>query len=849
MRFESPEWLYLFIVWAVILTYFGWWKQLSKLRLLLLGLVTLVLASPHWRKQGDEMELLVLVDRSDSAKELLSARLKEWESFLQKGKKANDELRFFDFASEVSPQGVIWGGSSATYSGPTQSSRIASAVRFALNQKNPNLRTKILLFTDGYSTEPVSDLGATLRENDVSLYTRYTTPAEDLDFRITDVNLPTRVQPKQVYIGTAQVTGPKNSKAKIHLLRNRQVVSSGEVTLENGKAQWRFSDVATFGGAVEYTVKVEAPGDPLLENNVATSWVEVEGGKAILLLSAFESDPVEETLKEYGFEVRKRDDGSQLKTGDLSQVRAVIFNNYPAHQVSQDFLKALPYYVQNQGGGLMMLGGEKSFGAGGYFRSPVDELLPVSMELKEDVKRLATAIVYVLDRSGSMSASVGGKTKMDLANDGTARSIELLGEHDFASILAVDSKAHVASPMVAVSSNKGRLLEMSRRVKSMGGGIFVYEGLEAAYKELKKVKVGQRHVILFSDAADSEEPGEYKQLLKRFETEKITVSVIGLGTEKDADANLLKEIATLGGGRIFFCNNAEDLPAVFAQETVSVARSAFLKEITPQVILPGISTILQRNLALPESVEGYNLSYLREGATMGSQSKDSYQAPLMAFWQKGVGRSIAISYPLAGKYSDQIRLSKEYGSWVSSLAQWVQGDGLPPGLTLRTELEGEELWVDLYFDETWTEALLKHLPQVTLVSEKNDAIREVPWERIAANSFRLKYRLEAGDPVRGAIQIGDKAVAFGPVTYHLNPEWNFHPQAREDLLRVAQSSGGGELLNFDEIWQRDRQQNWVNLVPWVLPLWLLLMLLEAYFSKIGKARSTSFWLSPLKWTK
>ena len=39
-----------------------------------------------------------------------------------------------------------------------------------------------------------------------------------------------------------------------------------------------------------------------------------------------------------------------------------------------------------------------------------------------------------------------------------------------------------------------------------------------------------------SDAADSEEPGDYKNLLDKFSNAGITVSVIGLGSDRDADA-------------------------------------------------------------------------------------------------------------------------------------------------------------------------------------------------------------------------------------------------------------------------------------------------------------------------
>lgn len=76
-----------------------------------------------------------------------------------------------------------------------------------------------------------------------------------------------------------------------------------------------------------------------------------------------------------------------------------------------------------------MIGGKYSFASGGYFGSPVEPLLPVSMELKQEHRKLAVALAIVMDRSGSMGMSVSGTSlqKMDLANEGAARAIELLG--------------------------------------------------------------------------------------------------------------------------------------------------------------------------------------------------------------------------------------------------------------------------------------------------------------------------------------------------------------------------------------------------------------------------------------
>ena len=106
--------------------------------------------------------------------------------------------------------------------------------------------------------------------------------------------------------------------------------------------------------------------------------------------------------------------------------------------------------------------------------------MPVTMEQRQEIRKSQVAVVVVLDRSGSMSMTIhDGRTKMDLANLGTAEVFKLLAPTDFFSAIAVDSTPHIVIPLSPVSTqpNAERAI---RGIRSMGGGIYVYTGLEAA---------------------------------------------------------------------------------------------------------------------------------------------------------------------------------------------------------------------------------------------------------------------------------------------------------------------------------------------------------------------------------
>src|SRR4030095_11564253 len=177
---------------------------------------------------------------------------------------------------------------------------------------------------------------------------------------------------------------------------------------------------------------------------------------------------------------------------------------------------------------------------------------------------------------------------------------------------------------LSLLTDKAALRNRILRINSEGGGIFVYEALEASYSMLQKAKSGTRHIILFSDAADAEEPKQYERLLAQCRAESITVSVIGLGKETDKDGQLLKDIAAKGLGRCFFTDQPEELPRLFAQDTFVVARSAFLDEPPPVQATAGLATITSKQYQPPQ-LGGYNLCYLRPQANLAAVSLDEYK--------------------------------------------------------------------------------------------------------------------------------------------------------------------------------------------------------------------------------
>ncbi|MGH8046683.1 MAG: VWA domain-containing protein, partial [Chthoniobacterales bacterium] len=579
---------------------------------------------------------------------------------------------------------VVRDEGTANFSGDLQQTRTRLALQYSLSLMAPDRAARVLALTDGFSTEPLDGVAERLAQQKTSLDYRLVRSPDVSDYEITALRMPSRAQPGEPFLVEVEVAGNPDGTVQLQVTRDGKPISKLPVEVRGGHGRTRFTDRVVTGGAHNYGARL-AVKDARSGNDAASQWIEVLGGPRILLVTGYTGDPVAAALRAQGFEVEVITGTTALDIGRLSGAKAVILNNVPAYRLPPDFLAAIDLFVRVQGGGLLMAGGKFSFGSGGYFGSAIADLLPVSMELRAEQRKLAVAMAIVMDRSGSMGAGVApGVIKMDLANEGAARAIGLLGISDAVSVLAVDSEPHAVVPLTELGANRDKITDTVRRITSGGGGIYVYQGLKAGWEELKKATAGQRHLILFADAADSEEPGDYKKLLEEMTAAGATVSVIGLGTESDSDADFLKNVAARGGGRIFFNADANTLPALFEQETVAVARSAFIDKPVGLQSTSGWLEIAAKLPDWPAEVDGYNLSYLKPDATAGALAKDEYAAPLVAFWQRGAGRTAAVSFPLGGDFSERIRKWSGYGDFLQTLVRWSGGEALPPGIGLRT---------------------------------------------------------------------------------------------------------------------------------------------------------------------
>ncbi|MBI1370562.1 MAG: VWA domain-containing protein [Planctomycetes bacterium] len=629
------------------------------------------------------------------------------------------------------------------------------------------------------------------------------------------------------------------------LRRGDRSIAAGRRTVPAGLTRLTFRDAVDEPSTAVYSLHVQGDGlDPVPENNTARLLVGVEGPKPMILVTEKTESGLARLLRAGGLDVQAiKPDEAKWELEDLSSYSSVMIEDVPAGRIGLAGMNNLAAWVKDTGAGLMLSGGQTSYGPGGYFKSPLDPIMPVSMELRREHRKLSIAIVIAMDRSGSMAMTVpGGRTKMDLADLAAVQVVDMLTPMDELGVLAVDSESHEISPLAPLSDPqavRNRIL----RIESMGGGIYIYEALSHAADLLQKAQAGTKHIILFADAADSEEPGKYEELLAYARKAGMTCSVIGLGTPHDSDADLLRDIARRGDGRIFFTENPEELPRLFAQDTFVVARSSFIEDPTPIKLTPGLTTLTGVIYSdAPPNIGGYNLTYLRDGANLSVVTTDEYAAPVVASWNAGDGRVLCYTGQIDGKFTGPITKWLKLGDTLTGLARWTAGEsrGLGDNMLLTQQVHEGIATVSLHLDPQRTTNALAHLPEVTILrgtaGEKPRADRtNMTWT--SPDTLSVDFDLRGRETAIATVNLADHPpIAMPPVTLPYSPE--FKPAGTDRgaaaLRRLAAATGGVERVDLGGIWDDlPRLPRLVDLSPYIFSAALGIFLLEILERRTG----------------
>ncbi|HEY3451334.1 MAG TPA: VWA domain-containing protein [Myxococcales bacterium] len=810
MTFEAPQALLLAIPLALLVFKLGRIPApASYLRWALVPIVTLALARPVFDRGGDQIDLVLVVDRSRSMPQGSDAAAEEILGYAESRRAAGQRVGIVTFGREARVERAP--SSDARFSGfqrpvDGEASDLASALH-AAEQLMPESRSaRVLVLSDGRATggDPMAAARRLALRGvpiDFRLLARQEAKA---DVAVLDLEAPTSLTSGEAFHLTATVRAASPGTAAYTLVRNGSPIGRGKLELAGGEQRVTFRDRLEKPGLVDYRLEVEGAGDTVPENDTGRAVVRVGGPQRVLLMRA-DGKPgaLAQTLRADGLQVQVVAP-TFASLDALEGVSAVVLENVPAQALGEPAMRVLDLFVRERGGGLVVTGGPQSFGQGGYFRSALEDLLPVSMELRKEQRRTPVALVVAMDRSGSMSMTTPeGRQKIAVAAEGVVGALTLLAEGDEAAVWVVDERAHEIVPLTPIE--KGLDLGKVATIQSEGGGIYIYEALEAAGLQAMQSDKPVKHVLLFADADDSEEPRDYVKLIGDLRAKGVTVSVIGLGTPADHDAALLVDVAQRGGGRMYFAETAYALPRLFAQETIEIARAAYVSDPTPLTVSGDLAMLgpVQAVLSQAPTVGGYNVTYLRPGAGVAYRTGDDNKAPALSLWQRGLGRVAAFAAEVDGPKAAPLVSWPAYRALFGKVVRWSLAPPESQEALVRVRRDGHDLAVTVEVapgqELAAGGASVTLLPGDGIGKLREEALRPEGDGRLAAH-----FTLDASGSYHPVVKLGGKVFKGPPATLPYAPEYEPQPPARgrELLAAMARLTGGLERLSVDGVFDR-----------------------------------------------
>lgn len=845
MRFQfTHPWLLLALPMAVAWVVWLWlksdvqsraWRRWVSLglRLLVTLAVCLALAGLQWLRPQEGLNVFYLLDRSDSIPAVQQEQARELVNQLSQRRKAADKGGVVVFGSEASietmPHAAVDLKKVQAVIG-SERSDLAAAVQLGTAAFPETGQKRLVLMSDG--NENLGDaFNAVLsaRTLGVSVDVVPLGVARGGDVSVQKVAVPAKLKKGQTFDAKIFLQSDEARQATVRLYRNDQSMGETTVRLQAGKNLFTFPQTLDEPGFYNYDVRVEAEGDQLPQNNRGSAFATVQGDPRVLVVS---SDPAQDgdlvaALRSTKLDVKLVGQGAFPATlAEMQSYESIFLCNIEAATMGSDGMGQLESAVRDFGVGLVCIGGDKSFAAGGYRNTPLDTALPVSMEL--DSKKVLPPGAVVLIMHG-MEFANGNQVARDCA----VGTLNALGPQDEMGVLLWDGTERWLFELQKVGDRKklGQLLNGMNQ-----GDLGSFDNIILqAHTALKKSRASLKHVIVFSDG-DPAPP--LQQTMADAVADKITVSSVLISGH--AGTETMEALADAGRGRFYDVKSAADLPQIFIKEAAVILKTAIYEEpFKPQIRSPGDELIRGLNLdgGLPELL-GYVATSAKPRAETPLWTPQG--DPLLAHWQYGLGHTIAFTSDAQAKWARSWLGWAQYRAFWSGVARRslrkVETANLQPEVT--TDRGGGLVTVEAvddagnyrnFLDLTAIVAGPKGSAQTVRLEQTGPGRYEARFPTKEVGTYMVNVQEKTNQVVRGS------AVAGASVSY--SPEFS-EPEPNHNLLRRLAEAGGGKVLDLnnpaDNPFTRDRRKTYQprDVWEWLLKFALLLFIADIGFRRV-----------------
>jgi Ca-activated chloride channel homolog len=655
-----------------------WLRALATLclRLLITTLLVFSLAGPQVTQAAAGVQVVFVLDQSASISPAGRAAAESWIRTALRGRHADDGASIVAIGKNPAWSGQFTGGDlPAIPPVDATASNIDSAIRLALGSLPANRSARVVLLSDGRQTSGdalQAAQQAALAGVPISVVPIPSPPRGDVAVSIAE--LPQYAHSGEHMTLRVSLHADRATTALVRLSVDGTPLGQRSLSLHAGLNTFFFAQTAGQPGTHAYQVQVQAPGDPVSENNTLDAVTVVDAAPSILVLAG---DPAEaaalaHTLRTANLQIEVRDAKlAPTSVSGLSGYDAVVLADAPASMLPSAAVAAIKTAVHDRGMGLLVTGGSHSFAVGGYAGSGLESVLPVTSLAVAHAGRGNVALILIIDKSGSMMDEVSGVSKISMAQQAAIDAISHLQNSDSFGVISFDDTTHVTVPFAPVGNAEARARSSASITQLQAfGNTVIYPALRQAARYLFASKAPFKHIVLMTDG-QGETSAPFLKLIKQMKSNNITLSTIAIGS--DAETDELQSWAASGGGRYYFTADPHDIPRLVVLETrissgpTRVQGTLGIRQTANDPALRSlVGTILP-------SLHSYNIVAPKDTAQVLLQSQ--LGDPILARWHYGLGQVTAWTGGITADWAQ---------AWLNQSAFWSDvAHGLVPAAGSR----------------------------------------------------------------------------------------------------------------------------------------------------------------------
>ncbi len=643
----------------------------------------LALAGAQRTKRTDALSVVFLVDRSASIpRDLQAKQFDIIQRGLEKLRPIKDRVGVIGFsgvsAIEQLPMGALAIDRLSDPPLPDQTN-LAAALRTALALFTDDTSRRVVLVSDGNE-----NVGESLEEADRYAAAGIPIDVVRLSYQYENEVLfdrlaapPTAAAEETINLRMV-LRSRRPVSGKIVLYHNDQLVDldpSGPgagygVTLAAGPNSFTVPVPLRVAGAHRFRAVFEpeaGAADTISTNNEGRAFTVVSGQGRILILTTERDRPSAQLLAAALAREQLSSDVEIAGANPLDQVRLieyslVILSNVPASDLSEEIQRGLALYVRDLGGGLAMIGGDESFGAGGWMGSPIEEVMPVSFDVKSKKQIPKGALVLVMHASEIPEGNYWGERV-------AVAAVKTLSSRDLAGVLSYQWQGADQTYWVAPLQEVGTKTSLIQQILRMSmGDMPDFEAVMAPGVDALagRTDAAAKHMIVISDFDPA---GPTDALLAKMKENSISCSTVAIGFGSHyIDVDKARRIAETTGGKFYTTQDYSQLPQIFIKESRIVRRAL----ISETAFVPRVADALSPVLAGLSSsdfptLNGYVLTTAKPLASVPLiRPTEDGNDPIFAHWQAGLGKTVAFT---SGMWQ---RWGSEWSNWPAFSKLWAQ---------------------------------------------------------------------------------------------------------------------------------------------------------------------------------